>query len=146
MLLARPPGQVLAVLSELNGRVNMWIIQHPDKSCEQRGAFPTMDMVPILSAQFPDAVIYRSKTVCHNEFGAAAYVKEWVQDGEREVITTDAEGNEVKTIEPIMVLNRVENPYTIEDGRLVVRDMMGAELISFPMEVVYDASRTAENA
>lgn len=115
----------------------MWIIQEQDGTLHDRGNLPSHNLLPALLEQFPDATIYRSKKPCHNEFGALAFAKEWVQDGEREYTTTDAEGNEATVTEPVMVLKRVENTYAIEQNMLVVRDKVGELLGQFEMEVVF---------
>lgn len=124
----------------------MWIIQQPDGTLFDRGNLPSTNILSALQEEFPQARIYRSKKPCHNEFGALAFVKEWVQDGEREVVTLNEEGNEVRHTEPIMALRRRENPYAIEGTSVVVYDADGNTLGSFDLEVVYDGHSTPDDA
>ena len=111
----------------------MWAIKHPDGTTETRGALPSTNLRDALAREFPQAIIYRSLKPCHNEFGALAFAKHWVQTGEREITLEDG----ATVTEPIMVCERVGNTYAMEGDQLTVRDTMGSILGQFQMEVVY---------
>jgi hypothetical protein len=116
----------------------MWIIVKPDGAHEDRGNLSSIDLLPTLLPKFKDAVIYRTKEECHNEFGALAFAQNWEQAGEREEIVIDDEGNETIIKHPIMVLKSAENTYAVEGSNVVVRDKLKAELGRFELEKVYD--------
>lgn len=116
----------------------MWIIQEPNGTLHDRGNLPSHNLLPALLEQFPGARILRSLEPCHNEFGALAFAKEWIQDGEREISVTAEDGTVTTITEPVMVLRRVPNTYTLDGTTLTVLSEAGAVLGTFPMEVMHD--------
>lgn len=118
---------------ELNGRLDMWaLITNGDTLTW--GNLPTHNMVPLLTAEYPDATIFRSVEICHNEFGALAFAKEWVQTGEQTIEREDG----TTTTQPIYELRSVGNTHALEGDELVVRDKMGDVIGTFAMEVSHE--------
>lgn len=124
----------------------MWIIQEANGTLHDRSALPSQNMLGLFRGQFPGARILRSLEPCHNEFGALAFAKEWIQDGERAISVTAEDGTVTTITEPVMVLRRVPNTYTLNGTTLEVLSEAGAVLGTFPLEVVYDGADGNQDA
>lgn len=102
-----------------------------------------------LKKTYPEAIIYRTKDECVNEFCSLAFAEEWVDTDpiEVEVPRIGEDGQPVKNengsflkdkiVEPgPQKLVSVGNTYTLDGEQVAVRDKMGNVLRSFAVEEV----------